>query len=97
MTSASSSSPRKECKSSRGALGMHVPIEIGGKSVGARGHARVFGEMRRVGPVMIGKRKRPSAVRRDRDRFDVEAAECAGRECGIVEQTSLVKLLHRHH
>src|SRR5438876_4638443 len=38
--------------STRGALGIHVPIEISGKSIGARGHARVFAKMRRVRAVV---------------------------------------------
>src|SRR5438105_995699 len=97
MTSASNSSSRKDCKGSRGALGIHVPIEISGKSIGARGHARVFAKMRRVRAVVIGKRERPSAFRRNRDRFDVKAPEGTGREQVIVEKASLVKLLHRHH
>src|SRR5262249_48454709 len=97
MTSASNSSSRNDCKASRGALGIHVPIEISGKSIGARGHARVLTQMRRVRAVVIGKRQRPSAFRRNGDRFDVQAAEGAGREQVVVEQTSLVKLLHRHY
>ena len=46
---------------------------------------------------MVGKPERPSAFRRHRDRVHVEAAERAGRERGIVEQVSVVKLFHRHH
>src|SRR5262249_46975436 len=53
---------------SRGALGMHVPVEIGGKSVAARRHARIVGKVRRVGAVMVGKPERPSALRRHGDR-----------------------------
>src|SRR5205085_5011126 len=81
---------------SGGALGMHVAIEIGGKPVGARGHARILGEMRRIGGVVIGKRERPGAVRHDGDRLHIKAAERAGGERGIVEQVSLVELLHSH-
>src|SRR5262249_4433268 len=97
MTSASNSSSRKDCQTSGGALRIYVPIEISGKSIGARGHPRVFLEMRRVRAVMVGKRQRPSPVRRKRDRIDVKAAKGPGREQVIVEQTSLVKLLHGHH
>src|SRR5262245_50647484 len=95
MTSASSSSSRKVCKESGGALGMHVPVEIGGKSFAARSHARIVGEVRRVRAVVVGEPERPSAFRRHSDRMHVEAAERAGRERGIVEQVFLVKLLDR--
>src|SRR5262245_46859273 len=89
MTPASSSSSRKACEASGRALGMHVPVEIGGKSFTACGHARIVGEVRRVRAVVVGKPERPSAFRRYRDRVHVKAAERAGRERGIVEQVSL--------
>src|SRR5260370_11204801 len=97
MTSASNSSSRKVCKASRRALGIYVPIEISGKSIGARGHPRVFAKMRRIRAVVVGKRQRPRPIRHKRDRFDVKPAKGASREQVIVEQTSVVKLFHRHH
>src|SRR5260370_5509644 len=97
MTSGSNSASRKDCKASRGALGIYVPIEISGKSIGARGHPRVFAKMRRIRAVVVGKRQRPRPIRHKRDRFDVKPAKGASREQVIVEQTSVVKLFHRHH
>src|SRR5215475_14920853 len=62
---------------SRGALGMHVPVEIGGKSFAACSHARIVGEVRRIRAVVVGKAERPSTFRRHGDRVHVEAAERA--------------------
>src|SRR5262245_8568388 len=98
MVAASSSSSRYAAEGlSGGAPVMHVPGEIGGKALRCRGQAGVFGDMLRVGRIMVGEPQRPSAVGNDRDGLDVEAAERAGGEGGIVEQIAVVKLLHRHH
>src|ERR1700747_1987848 len=72
ITFASSSSVRKF--GSGGAALMHVPIEIAGEPVGGRGEARVFGEMRLVGGIMVGQRQRPGGARRRRPRLQLKAA-----------------------
>src|SRR5262249_12224054 len=89
ITFASSSSGRKSV--SGGAPLMHMNVEIAGKALGRGGEARVFGQVRLVGCVVVGKRQRPGAARRDRDRFQIKAAERASREQRILEQ---IRLLH---
>src|SRR5215472_10839965 len=83
ITFASSSSVRKFV--SGGAPLMDVNVEIAGEALGRGGEARVFGEMRLVGGIMIGQRQRPGAARRYRDCFQIKAAERAGGEQRIVE------------
>src|SRR5262245_24102753 len=98
MVAASSSSSRYAAEEPLGGTPViDVPVEIGGEAFGRRSHAGVFGEVRRVLRIMIGEAQRPRAVGDDRDRLDVEAAERAGGEGGIVEQVAAVELLHRHH
>src|SRR6516164_8901355 len=93
ITFASSSSLRKFV--SGGAPLMDVPIEIAGETLGRRGELGVFGQVRRVGGVMVRQRQRPGAARRDRDRFQIKAAERAGGEQRILEQICLVQFLDR--
>src|SRR3954466_15455911 len=94
MLLASSSSSRKI---SGGALVMDVLVKIGREPFRGRRHARIAREVHRVRRIMVGQPERPCALRRHRDRLEIEAAERAGREPGIVEQIPVVQLLHRHH
>src|SRR5215213_1321381 len=89
MASASSSSSRK----SRGAAGMDVTIEIFGKAFRTRSHARVFGKMCRIERVMVGQTQGPSTTFGDRDLFDIEAGQDAGRQRRVVHQIAVVDLL----
>src|SRR5262245_45608724 len=94
MVAASNSSSRYAAEEpSGGARVMHVPVEIGGETLRSRGQAGVFGEVLRVVMIMVGEPQRPGAVGDDRDGLDVEAAERAGGEGGIVEQVAVVELL----
>src|SRR5262245_39255970 len=95
---ASSSSSRYAAEEpSGGAPVMPVPVEIGGGGLRPRGHAGVFGKVRRVLRIMVGEAQRPRAVLHHCDGLDVEAAERAGGEGGIVEQAAVVELFDRHH
>src|SRR3954463_11683360 len=100
MLLASSSSSRKDVFSSskpgpsfgnegliersRGTLVMHVLVKIGREPFGGRRRPRIAREMHRVRRVMVGQPERPGALRRHRDGLEIEAAERAGREPGVV-------------
>src|SRR5262245_45607170 len=93
MTSASSSSLRTFW--SGGALGMNMPFQIVRKPLRRRRQARVLGQMVGIRRVVAWESQRPRAARRHRGRLHVEASERAGGKLRIVEQTAVVKRLHR--
>src|SRR5436190_14981561 len=86
-TSASISSARA---GSGGALGIDMAIKINRKALRRPRHPGIFHEMRGVGGIAIGERQRPGSLRGKRNRVDIEAAERAGGEAGIVEQAGVV-------
>src|SRR5215467_2834074 len=75
ITFASSSSLRKFV--SGGAPLMDVIVEIAGEALGGGGEARVFGQVRLVGGIVVGERQRPGAAQGHRDRFQIKPAKRA--------------------
>src|ERR1043166_7343615 len=82
ITFASSSSGRK---ASGGAPLMDVTLEITREAFRRRGEPRVFGQVRLVGGIVVGKPERPGAARRDRHGFQIKPAERAGGEQRVLE------------
>ena len=82
---------------SGGALCEHMAVEIGGEAFSCGSEAGVFAEMSSVRRVVVRERKRPGALPRERERFQIKTAECAGRENWVVEKIAIVNPFECHH
>src|ERR1700730_12491885 len=79
---------------SKDALCKHMAIEVSRETLRGLCHARILREMGCIRRVVIGHRKRPGALGRERDPLHIECADRSGRKPGIVEQVLVLDLLH---